>query len=74
MIVHEQQPTINTGGRWNGIAPASYIRTSSVFFGHQAGGVSGLGGGLSDGVDVGGAGGDNKIGENSGGIKFAQTS
>jgi hypothetical protein len=40
----------------------------------QIGDEGGPGGGLNEDVDVCAAGGDNKMGENSGGIKFAHTS
>jgi hypothetical protein len=45
----------------------------AIFF-HQAGDEGEPGGGFDEDGDVCAAGGDNKMGENSGGIKFAHTS
>jgi hypothetical protein len=49
-------------------------KLSGRFSFHQAADAGGPGGGFNEDVDVGGTGGDNKMGENSGGIKFAHTS
>jgi hypothetical protein len=74
MIEHEPEPKIQRQERRREIATVSYNTGVLTLSFHQTGNVGGTDGGFNEDVDVGGTGGDNKMGENSGGIKFAHTS
>jgi hypothetical protein len=74
MIKHEPEPKIQREERRREIATVSYNTGVLTLSFHQTGNVGGTDGGFNEDVDVGGTGDDNKMGENSGGIKFAHTS